>query len=149
MEIDSVIVRLFRASAITICPIILVDPDLHGAARKRTLVHEWVHWRQQLLFGAVGALGGAVVWLALSWPPQPEMALTVGLGAIEGWVAGQLLWRWLYLVGVPLGLPIGWNPWRMHWETEAFRAQGLDDTEIRQILRGPPYYLWWVRHDST
>lgn len=141
MVIDSTTVRLLRAAAITICPFILIDPNLRGAARLTVLRHEWVHWWQQFVFGAVGAFAGVVIWTALSWPLQPETVVVVSLGLVEGWVAGQLLWRWLYLVGFPFGLPIRWNWFRRRWESAAYRAQGLGDEEIKRILRKAPYYL--------
>ena len=137
MVIDSVAVRWFRASAVTICPIVFVDPDIHGPFRAKTIKHECVHWRQQLLFGVVGAVVGIAVWVLLSWPPQPKTVAPMGIGAIEGWVAGQLLWRFLYL----FCLPIYFNPCRRHWETAAFRAVGVSDDAIERILKGPPYYL--------
>jgi hypothetical protein len=59
--------------------------------------------------------------------------------AIYGLGIGLLLWWVLYL----LVLPVGWNPWRRHWETEAYRAEGLLDSRIRETLRQAPYFLWW------
>ena len=137
MVIDSVAVRWLRASAVTVCPFVFVDPDIHGPFRANTIKHECIHWRQQLWFGVIGAIIGIAIWVLLSWPPQPMTVATMGIGAIEGWVVGQLLWRALYL----LCLPVWYNPFRRFWETAAFRAEGLSDDAIERILKDPPYYL--------
>jgi hypothetical protein len=139
--IDSVAVRFFRAAAITVCPFIFIDQGIYGPTRGRIIKHEKAHWWQQLPFGVIGALLGAFVWLLLSWPLQLMSTVTVSVGAIEGWVVGQMVWRWFYLVGLPFGLPVWWNPCRRWWETAAYRAQGMCDDEIRKILSKPPYYL--------
>ncbi len=141
MIIESTTIAFFKATGVTICPFIFIATDLTAAGRKRVLVHEWVHWWQQFVFGVVGALIGIATWMVLSWPLQPESILVFGLGAIEGWVAGQLLWRWLYLVGFPFGLPFWYNWFRRRWETAAYRANGLSDSRIDEILQEPPYYL--------
>lgn len=143
MVLESAAVRWVRAAAVTICPVILIDPELGGRVRSDVLKHEWAHWWQQFVFGVVGVAVGVSFWFVASWPPQPGTAVVMALGLIEGWVAGQLLWRWLYLVGLPFGLPIGWNPWRHRWETAAFLEEGRLPAEIRRWLRKPPYYLWW------
>lgn len=60
--------------------------------------------------------------------------------AIYGLGVGLLAWFLLYL----LVLPVGWNPFRRKWETEAFRsAEKYSTSWINKILREPPYYLWW------
>ena len=52
---------------------------------------------------------------------------------------GLLMWHFLYL----FCLPVGWNPWRRRWETEAYKkANGLKQEEIDAILCKAPYYLW-------
>jgi hypothetical protein len=51
---------------------------------------------------------------------------------------GLIAWFILYL-GV---LPVGWNPFRKKWETEAFLAQGYSEDQITRILHEGPYYLW-------
>jgi len=60
--------------------------------------------------------------------------------AIYGLGVGLLVWHLLYL----LALPVGWNPWRRRWETEAYRANGIGEDRIKAILRARPYYLWWL-----
>jgi hypothetical protein len=137
MVINSAFVRWLGVAGITICPFIFLDSKLSQKARARVLRHEDIHWWQQLLFGVIGAIVGTVVWGILSWPPQAEMIATFSLGAIEGWVAGQLLWRFLYL----FCLPVYWNPCRRYWETAAYRVDGFSDDEIRKILSEPPYRL--------
>lgn len=52
---------------------------------------------------------------------------------------GLLVWYLLYL----LVLPVGWNPFRRKWETEAMRAAGVMGQEISWKLKRAPYYLWW------
>lgn len=59
--------------------------------------------------------------------------------ALYGLGVGLLLWWALYL----LALPVGINPWRQRWETEAYRAGGYPDPVIRSALRRSPYWLWW------
>ncbi len=137
MIINAAITRWIHVAAITICPIIVIDSNIKGATRKNLLVHEWVHWWQQFWFGCIGIMVGVCVWIIFSWPPQPAWTVTLIIGVIEGWVAGQLLWRLLYL----LCLPRWYNPFRRRWETAAFRAQGLSDGEIKKILAGAPYHL--------
>lgn len=96
--------------------------------------HEAVHWDQQGLTVLVGAFVGACIatltghgwWLAAGGP------------------SGLLLWYWLYLVGLPIGLPVGWNPFRAWMELQALRAQGFSEAEARAKLRKPPYRLWWT-----
>jgi hypothetical protein len=59
---------------------------------------------------------------------------------IWGLGIGLVAWFVLYL----LVLPIGWNPFRWHWEAKAMRqADNLPPEEIAWRLRQPPYYLWW------
>ena len=60
--------------------------------------------------------------------------------AIRGLGVGLLFWFALYL----LVLPVGWNPWRRKWETEAMLAEGRRSIEIDIALRRAPYYLWWM-----
>ncbi len=61
--------------------------------------------------------------------------------AIYGLGVGLLVWYLLYL----LALPVGWNPWRRKWETEALVAEGGNlHCDVAEILRRPPYYLWWM-----
>jgi hypothetical protein len=60
--------------------------------------------------------------------------------AIYGLGVGLLAWWALYL----LALPVGWNPWRRRWETEAYRTQGCTFVQIRDMLQRRPYYLWWM-----
>ena len=52
---------------------------------------------------------------------------------------GLLAWFALYL----LFLPVGWNPFRRRWETEAMLTEGRSAPEISTSLREAPYYLWW------
>lgn len=60
--------------------------------------------------------------------------------AMYGLGIGLLVWFALYL----LVLPVGWNPFREKCEREAFRAGGwYQSWEVDQILKKPPYYLWW------
>ena len=137
MIINAAIVRWIHVAAITICPIIIIDPEIKGAARRDLLVHEWAHMWQQYWFGCIGAMVGVGAWVMLSWPPQPAWVVTLIIGTIEGWVAGQLLWRFLYL----FCLPRWYNFFRRRWETVAFRAQGISDDEIKKILAKAPYHL--------
>jgi len=102
--------------------------------------HEKVHLRQQFFFGALFAIVGLAVWVVLGWPLQLSSAILAALGLVEGWVLGQLVWRALYL----LVLPVGWNPFRYRWEFEAYKTQVLDEVHIRRILKESPYYLWWM-----
>ena len=59
--------------------------------------------------------------------------------AIYGLGVGLLAWFFLY----ELVLPVGWNPWRRKWETEAYIAQGVDLETINNMMKQAPYYLWW------
>lgn len=60
--------------------------------------------------------------------------------AIYGAGVGLLAWLFLYL----MVLPVGWNPFRRKWETEAMReADGLYDHQIVKKLAKRPYFLWW------
>jgi hypothetical protein len=103
------------ACAITVWPLILVDPmvkaslDRGGILGQSTLLHERVHLAQQRRW---------LIW---------------GLGV------GLLAWFAAYL----LLLPCGANPFRARWERAAFAAQGLSEAEITEILKKRPYYLWW------
>jgi len=137
MIIRTKFVRLIKAVAFTACPFILIDYDLSETRKKSILIHEWKHWYQQLLFCVVGAIAGMILWFILSWPPQAETFAVCLIGSIEGWVTGFLLWIFLYL----FCLPVKWNPFRRYWETEAFKANGFDENQIKEILRKPPYYL--------
>lgn len=58
---------------------------------------------------------------------------------VYGLGVGLLLWFALYL----FALPVGWNPWRRKWETEAMRKEGRLIGDINAALRKAPYYLWW------
>jgi hypothetical protein len=67
---------------------------------------------------------------------QQRRWFTYGLGPL-----GLLAWYLCYL----LLLPVAWNPWRRKWESEAMReGDHLSDARIAEILREPPYYLWWT-----
>lgn len=60
--------------------------------------------------------------------------------ALYGLGIGLLVWFFLYLCI----LPIGWNPFRYKWESEAYRtANFLSNKEIKQKLQARPYFLWW------
>lgn len=137
MIVDSTFVRWIKAGALTVCPIIFIDPEITGSARKSIIIHEMVHWYDQLIFGCVGAVLAILLWLMMAWPLGSEAAVVLGLGLVEGWCAGVFLWRALYL----LTLPVKFNPFRRYWETKAMRAQGISDQEIEHRLRQPPYYL--------
>lgn len=50
---------------------------------------------------------------------------------------GWLAWYFLYL----LVLPIGWNPFRRRWETEAFKTEDYSDERIKDVLKRR-YFLW-------
>lgn len=105
--IETKLVRLARAYAITVFPFIFIDPDTKN--KELVLTHELIHYFQQK-----------------RW-------------AIYGLGMGLLIWFILYL----LVLPVGWNPFRRKWETEAFKAEHFSLDFINQILKKPPYYLWW------
>lgn len=137
------IVSLFGASAITIWPFMLVAPN--ALLRRFLIAHEEVHGRHQMYFALGGAVAGAISGAVFGWPPDALSPLLVLLEAIVGYGAGHVLWRWLYLVGIPVGLPVGWNPFRAWTERAAYRAEGLSDASIDTILRDRPYYLWWRR----
>lgn len=60
---------------------------------------------------------------------------------IYGLGVGLPVWFFLYLCCLPVGL----NPWRQKWESEALRAQGYtNEAEIRWMLKGVPWRLWWI-----
>lgn len=62
--------------------------------------------------------------------------------AIYGLGVGLIAWFLLYL----LALPVGWNPFRRKWETEAYKTNPyLTDEMIKEVLKLPPYYLWWIK----
>ncbi len=137
--IKSTFVRILKASAFTVCPFIFVDPDCVGD--KHLIAHERVHWWHQLWWGLVGSILGAAIWVVLGWPLQPASALLAMLGLVEGWVSGVMLWRAAYL----LLLPVGWNPLRRWTETQAYRlAEHYSDSYISELLKKPPYLLWWM-----
>jgi hypothetical protein len=100
-------VRLARAGAITVWPLLLVDPEIELTEAR--VAHEGTHGEQQRRWFIYGLGVGLIVW----------------------WL--------LYL----LALPVGWNWWRARWEREAYRAEGRSDDAIDEVLREPPYYLWW------
>ena len=61
--------------------------------------------------------------------------------AIYGLGIGLIAWFLLYL----LALPVGWNPFRKKWETEAYqKGQGYPVEVINNKLKQAPYYLWWM-----
>jgi len=63
---------------------------------------------------------------------QQKRWATYGVGI------GLLAWFFLY----SLCLPIGYNPFRRKWETEAYqKGQGYDLDTINEILKHAPYYL--------
>jgi hypothetical protein len=103
------------ACAITVFPIIFVDPGIRQAYDRKVplglaiIRHEKTHLAQQKRW---------LIW-------------GLGVGLIAWWLA--------YL----LFLPVGWNPFRRKWETEAMRAEGRQDAVINKILKEVPYYLWW------
>lgn len=85
------------------------------------------------VFSRTGRLSGSMlIHEAVHWKHQRQWCL-YGLGV------GLLLWFLLYLVV----LPVGWNPLRAWTERAAFRMQGCPDSVISDILKQPPYYLWW------
>lgn len=67
------------------------------------------------------------------WKDQRFWGLVIPL-------VGVLIWYFLYLCI----LPVGWNPFRYHWEAKAMRAQGLRAPEIQWRLRQSPWRLWWM-----
>jgi len=141
MVIETWAVRLFGASAMAIWPFILIDPDLTVMQRHDMLVHEGVHLRQQLWVTALCSAVGVGVWIFIAMDSTALVIVGAGLwGALDGWFLGVLLWRALYLCF----LPVGWNPLRWRWEMAAYRKQGLRVERIREILRGKPYFLWWM-----
>ena len=82
---------------------------------ERLVAHEKVHLRQQRWFAIFGL-----------------------------WLPGLLLWEWLYWVGLPLGLPVGWNWLRWKWEMEAYlKGSRWTRREAVKRLRAAPYCLWW------
>lgn len=59
--------------------------------------------------------------------------------AIYGLGVGLLAWFFCY----ELILPVGWNPFRRKWETEAYAAEGYTLDQINEWMKVAPYYLWW------
>lgn len=114
MIVKTKLVRLLKASAITVFPFIFVDPYYLDYPAlydiEKLLLHESIHIEQQK-----------------KW-------------AIYGLGIGLLVWWALYL----LALPVGWNSFRKKWETEAYLAEGYSQTTIDTILKRAPYYLWWM-----
>lgn len=118
MVIETRLLRILPGvAALTIWPFIFVKPDLRNL--DEILLHEGEHLRQQFIW----ALACCLV----------------------GWPVGAIFWYWLYLVGLPFGLPFGWNPFRYYVEFRAFQVQGFTPVRIRETLRERPYYLWLHR----
>lgn len=115
-KLDPVLDRL-HAGAIAMWPLILAHTGLPPDCSALTL-HEPRHLMQQLLM----TLGLTVLFPPLSW----------------------VLYYWLYLIGLPFGLPWWFNPFRAFVERDAYRAEGYLDCQIDQKLRKPPYYLKWL-----
>jgi len=128
------------AIAFTAWPFCFVAPGILITPRLRS--HEGMHGEQQLVAVVLGVLAAIGIGGAVSWPPSSDMALVCLVWAVEGYALGHLAWRWLYLIGFPLGLPVGWNPWRRWWETEAMLAEGRSAAEVEAALKNAPYYLW-------
>lgn len=118
------------ACAFTFWPIIFVHPDV--AEVPRVLLHEGTHLEQQrrwVVPGLLGAIASVVAGVLLGHPWWVVTIISVVVG---------LPWYSLYL----LALPIGYNPCRKKWETEAMLAEGRTLEEIAQALKRAPYYLW-------
>jgi hypothetical protein len=108
--VETKLVSLFKAGAITVWPFIFVHPDL--ANDPATLKHENIHYNQQKKWAKWGL-----------------------------YLPGLLAWFALYL----LVLPVGWNPFRYKWESEAYeKGNGFWLVKIKEMMKKPPYYLWWM-----
>ena len=57
----------------------------------------------------------------------------------KAWYFGLIAWFLLYR----FALPIVWNPFVRKWETEAYRANGLSDETINEVLKGWPYFIFF------
>jgi len=138
-------VRAIGAGAVTVGPVVFIDPRIQGTSRRRIVMHEGVHVRQQMRWATALAVLSGAAFAAMSWgAPVQQMAAAGAWGALEGAFLGLFLWRAVYL----LALPVGWNPWRWKWEAEAYRKTGVSEKRIRGILRGPLYKLWWMGRDE-
>jgi len=120
------------AAAVTVWPFVLLARGEMMTARRR--VHEGTHWDQQCFLVCCGLLVGGLVTFFDG----------CGWWLVAGAPAGIALYAWLYIVGIPFGLPIGWNPFREWAERLAFRAEGVPDPMINEVLRRAPYRLWWI-----
>lgn len=134
----------WNASAITFWPWIFVHRDLEDlpAARACILTHERVHYESQArwaYWGATPGLSAVFLW-HMYWPDVMPVAGWAACFVLSA-AAGLLSWHLLYLAA----LPVGWNPFRWAQESAALKAQNVSDWRIREILRGAPYFLWWMR----
>jgi hypothetical protein len=135
--IKTKLVSLVGAAAITIWPIgIFIHPK--HAKNVRTIAHEETHGKQQKRWFENGLLIGFLLWISFCLTPitssiwflTSPLFLSIGL----------ISWHFLYL----LCLPVGWNYFRYKWEVEAYKTDSyLIEEDIRAILKGKPYYLWW------
>ena len=58
------------------------------------------------------------------------------------------VWFWLSYL---LLLPIGWNPWRVHWEAEAYAVQARAGCTVESVARviAGPMYGWCCRRKTA
>jgi hypothetical protein len=121
-----------RAGAITILFWCICDP-LFDEESPALMLHEPRHSVQQIVCALIctplfmGAGFGLHVWWL--WALSP--------------VFGTLVWFWLYLVGLPIGLPWWFNPWREWMERDAYLVEGYHAAQLPTILRRSPYFLTW------
>lgn len=86
----------------------------------------------------VGIPGLTIFPLVFVAPDRPKALLHEGKHweqqrrwFIRGLGVGLIVWFLLYL----LVLPVLWNPFRRKWETEAYRAEGMDEEKIEKRMR--------------
>lgn len=131
------------ASGLTLWPFILVHRDVCAFPTlfDSIVTHERVHLRQISWWAGCFAVANVLAWCVITWSAWPAMVIAVPYGLVAGAVCGNLAWRACYL----LALPIGWNWFRWHAEWAAYKAQNVADWRIRETLRRPPYFLFWMR----
>ena len=102
-------------------------------------VHRLWSW-----FPALGITFGRHVFVR---DPGGELTLAHELVHVRQ-QAEHPVWFW---VSYLLLLPIGWNPWRMRWEAEAYAVQvraGYTVESVASVIAGP-MYGWCCRRKSA
>ncbi len=98
-------------------------------------------WRR---FPAAGITLGRHVFMR---DPECELTLAHELVHVRQ-QAEHPVWFW---VSYLLLLPLGWNPWRMRWEAEAYAVQvraGQSIASVASVMAGP-LYGWCCRRKEA